>query len=318
MAYDKTPWFVGAAGVEHSAEVARGLAYAATGGKSGIMGATDLKIVELPTPGGSVQYMPGTVGMVSLYPGGAGQSYIGRAGTAGTITIAPTTSAGGRSDLVIGRVRDPQYGTYNGFNPGTPNIGFDFFTVEVIQGVAAGTTKLEVSYPHVVLARIDIPASTGTITNAMIKDLRTKLNAQSSIWIKTAYPTQNHNMPKGTYNYWPLISGQNITVPIPEWATKMFVKVYLTGIEVTNVGNGAGIRGVLGNQLIDNEHTTIHTNTVGRISHVHISEFTIPASYRGKGIIFGLQGNHTLGTGNIQADYQTSIAYEFHFREDAI
>ena len=47
-----------------------------------------------------------------------------------------------------------------------------------------------------------------------------------------------------------------------------------------------------------------------------ISEFRIPESFRGLDIVFGLQGYHSLGTGWIQCDYQTSLSYIYTFSEE--
>src|SRR5699024_2713006 len=81
-----------------------------------------------------------------------------------------TGSAGSRTYLIVARIDDP---TYQGgpFDP----LTFEAAKCEVISGVSSkqsGVANLNLTYPAIPLARINIPASTGTITAAMITSLR--------------------------------------------------------------------------------------------------------------------------------------------------
>lgn len=315
MAIDGRPWFIGAEGVLHSAEVARQNTYSACGGNSGVGGVNDLKIVQLNTPGAGVQVLPGGVTMVNNYPGGSGQAYTGRVASATTIPIVATPSGSGRSDLIIARIYDPQYGDSAGFNPADPNA-FNFFRVEVIQGVSASTRYLTAAYPGYALARIDIPANTGTITNAMITDLREKGTPNSKIISRVVAPAGDMNANAAGYANWP--SGTAPTVLVPTWATKLTLITHLSGVEVTGPSVTCGIRGVVGT-VIDNNNGIISKTAAGmnRESYTHISEFNIPSDYRGTTRAFALQAYKSSAGGSVQLDYQSTIGYLMHFEEVA-
>ena len=298
---DDTPWMVGG-GAEHSPEVARGLAYAATSGNEGIAKSADLRVLAQAVPNGSVRVMGGTASMLNKYAGGSGQTYIGRNASSTTVTIAPTTSAGGRTDLVVLRILDPQY---EGSVPANPNT-FQYTRLTVIQGVSANTKSvdsLNLNYPAVALAKVPIPASTATITSAMITDLREMANprVQSQIetrpnWsgddigrnleltTRTAYPAGE---------WWPNAGGQNGTgayyVDIPKWATRMQISMEWLSVRMeakagwgyvwVSYGPGAGSATptfyTQGFQWDANESNTYRTNL--KVAQ----EVSIPAAWRG-------------------------------------
>jgi hypothetical protein len=174
MAFDPVPFFVGG-GALHSAEVARTLAYAVTAGAAGVAVAGDLQITQLPTPGTSVRAAAGGAVIPNLYPGGSQQSYTVRAASTTDIAVTATGSGSGRVDLVIARIDDPEYG---GTIPADVTVG-PYVTLAIIQNVAAGSTDIPagLAYPAIALARLDIPASTATITTSMITPLAVVVGA---------------------------------------------------------------------------------------------------------------------------------------------
>src|SRR5699024_3903592 len=103
-----TPWMVGG-GASHPVEVVRQGTHDFTGGAEGISLPGDLRVEPLATPGTSVRVAPGGCTLVNRYPGGEGQSYTARNDAQVTVPVTATGSAGGRSDLVVARVLDPQY-----------------------------------------------------------------------------------------------------------------------------------------------------------------------------------------------------------------
>lgn len=307
------PWGIGQAGVKHSAEVARAVAYASSNGSDGVIGSTDLRINATPTPGSRVTLMPGAVNMVSRYSGVVGQAYVGVVNSLDYITIDPTTSAGGRSDLIIARVRDPQYGSVSGYDPANPN-NFKFFTIEVVKGVASGTKRLYGhNYPGVALARIDIPSSTATITAGMITDLRQMSNRKTDRQVRPAFPSGDLNIPTTGYRAWP---GSTVAMfDVPLWATRAVVTTHISSIEY--IGNGrtvAGVRGVFGT-LTDTENTIIVQSTAGRFQHTHVSSFNLTSGFRGIDVGYQLQGYRTYNTGMFQLDYQSSLVFDATFLE---
>lgn len=312
MALDSKPWLIGVTGVQHSAEIARTLAYAATSGDNGIVSPNDLKVVAQGTPTGSVRVMPGGVSM--LLPGGVAESYIGRVISAHTVDILPTTSAGGRSDLVVAFVQDPSKQSYADFNVAIAN-SYEYFRLGVIRGVSPGATVLNnPTYPVTALARIDIPASTSTITNAMIKDVRQMTQMRSARQVDVVRPGVHVNMAVSKYADFPNV---DIPVRIPQWCTNVVATTHLSGIEATGSAQTesvAGMRGVLGN-MIDTQNTIINALQGVRIPHTHTSTFNIPLDYRGRTVAYDVQAQHTGGTGALRLDYQSTVTYDFHFME---
>lgn len=311
---DSTPWFMGVDGATHDAETARLLAYAGTGGQSGVIGVGDMKITQTPTPSAAIRYSAGGVALVNRYPGGEGQSYIGRKAVPGVIPIAPQGSGSARSELIIARVRDPQYQTVSGFNPSLPNE-FDYFTIESIPAAGPHIRNYTPAWPCTVLARIDIPANTAVITNAMITDLRDKINSRRQRHVKVVAPSGDLNATT-TYRHWPYTTTPDI-ISIPQWATYAVMTVHMSGVQL----NGpvvVGTRGVLGNLIDSNNGILSYPGTLQntRQSYTHGSRFVIPPSYRGADVGYALQAQRTSAGGLAQLDYQTTIVYDIEFQEE--
>lgn len=236
--WDSTPWFVGG-GAHHSPEVARLLAYAASSGAEGVVTPEALRVQPLAVPGGAVRIAPGACLMLNRYPGGGWQTYVGRNPVQHDVQVTPTGSAGGRTDLVVARVLDPQY---EGSAPSDP-VAFQYMRTEVIQGVPAGTTsarELNLNYPALALARITLPASTGTVQASHITDLRKVAQARSQRLLFTRNLTgpDVHALtttgPVG--QYWPDTPDPMWQVDIPEWATSFKVVVHYGGVRVSYSG----------------------------------------------------------------------------------
>ena len=242
MAMERVPYLVGG-GFEHSAEVMRAMLAAATSGAEGIVTPGDFKVQPLAVPGTSVRVAPGNALIRNSYGGGQAQTYACRAGSQTEVPIAATGSSGWRNDLIVARIDDP---TYQGgsFDPAT----FEAARFEVISGVPSDqkdVSGLGLSYPAIPLARLNVPPSTGTITAAMITDLRSvalprlqrhlfthNLSPEESDYIN---PTVGDEMGEAWPNvYWEF--------SIPTWATRVRVRALLGGVRVeekspNNYGN---------------------------------------------------------------------------------
>lgn len=252
MPLDPVPYFTGG-GAQHSPEVMRTLAYAATGGKRGTVAPGDVKVRATSTPGGTVTVSTGAVVIPSRNATGANQSYIARMNTAETVAISPTTSSGPRRDLVVIQIEDPWVSGEPWQAPTTPATGPYVFT-RVISNVPAGTTDLNQVSGYegrtaITLARIDIPASTGTITDAMITDLRRVANPRSERAFYPATPTTAQV--SLITNGWRDFPATPITgVAIPSWATHAAIRVdttirYVSGDGYANFQSFIGPAGQL-------------------------------------------------------------------------
>lgn len=248
MPLDSVPWFVGG-GAQHSPEVARLLAYAATSGSEGIVRASDLKVSATGTPSNMVQVSVGAGIILNRAVGGDLQSYIARMPTADQVAVAATTSSGGRSDLVVIQVEDPFMSGEPWQDPADPTVGPYVFT-RVISNVPAGTTDLhDVSgysgRSAITLARIDIPANTATITNSMIKDLRSMARVRTSRTMLLGSTDPGAQLTSSTFTGWPNVSDA-FSVDIPSWATQMTAKLELLGGQ-TAASTSGQLRLVLNN-----------------------------------------------------------------------
>lgn len=150
--------------------------FTATGGAEGIGDTPDLRVLPLAPAGQGVRVTTGTALIRSRYGSATNQSYQGALTTERAITTTQTPSNKGRSDLIVMRVEDPYAANSSWPLPADPDT-YDGFPIRVIEGVPAGTTRLQDistyrNHTAVTLARIDIPAGTATITAGMIKDLR--------------------------------------------------------------------------------------------------------------------------------------------------
>lgn len=315
MAIEDVPWFIGADGVLHSAETARVVAYAASDGADGVVRSADLKVAPTGTPSSSVTIAPGAVSLVNRYPGAYAQSYIGVVRTQSTVAIDPTSSSGGRSDLVIARVRDPQYASVSGYNPNNPNA-FNFFTIEVVKGVSPSFTKYSDStpYPAVALARIDIPASTATITSAMIKDLRFKANTRSWRRAYPTFPTATQSLGTNTAEW--LTTGQPM-VPVPTWATRCNIIAHMAGVEKVVTGYvRATVKLSVGGQ--STEWISVTQNSpVQRFGVSMGGSVDIPPAQRGTVVPLSIRGVINVGpNGAYQIDTESAITFDIEFVEE--
>ncbi|SFN66030.1 hypothetical protein [Mycetocola miduiensis] len=234
--FDPVPWFVGG-GAQHSPEVARLLAYAATGGVEGVITPTDLKVLPLAVPGGAVRALPGAALILNRAVGGAQQTYVSRMPTETQVGIAATGSGAGRSDLIVARVEDPFMAGEPWQDPSDPKVG-PYVFLRVIPNVPADTTRLQSVNGYegssaITLARIDIPASTGTITAAMIKDVRGIAQPKSAMeaW-SVVGPGANTDLP--TSAAWTTLASLTASGRIPEWATRAYANISVSGLLVNS------------------------------------------------------------------------------------
>lgn len=307
---DPVPWFVGG-GAEHSPEVARLLSYAATGGAEGIAGVNDLKVLSLATPGSSVRVSPGAGVMVNKAASGGQQSYIGRCVSDEVVNIAATGSAGGRSDLIVLRVEDPHMPGEPWQLPTDVKVG-PYVFVRVISGVSSTATTMPEGQTGIVLARVDIPASTATITQSMIRDLRTMARPRSSRLFIPAYPNANNDLTvtdMANPQTWPAAGSHNVEVP--SWATHAHLRADISGaLALAAIDGGHGIR--LGSLAVQNSGYNVGSG--GR--HALISGGTVNVSgLRGTVQTVRTTGYRNGTAGALRADTGTAVFVTIDFVE---
>ena len=242
--WDPTPWVVTDADI--SPEMARLVAYTASGGAEGIIEPTDLRVRALSTPGNRVRVAPGGALLKNRYAGGGQQTYALRNATQhNSPIITATGSSGGRTDLVVARVLDPNY---EGSAPPDPN-DFQYARTEIIEGVPSNTRSaldLNLNFPAIALARINIPSSTATITNSMITDLRHVANPriESRLFAYNILGSDGSFHLTGMDNVdghaWPNLGSHLWRIDVPEWATHVQMLGTWSGVRTFPVSGRYG------------------------------------------------------------------------------
>lgn len=165
------PWAIGN-GAENSVELARVGIYASTMAGTGIIEPKDFAVTALPVPGGAVRVRKGTGVIRSIYPGVFGQSYAVQEQSHEDIPVTATGSAGTARKYVYVLIEDTQY---SGQEPDSVEDGpYNNYHV---------TTTLPQNQPYLLLAEINQPKSTATITNDMITDRRVMANPKEQTYI---------------------------------------------------------------------------------------------------------------------------------------
>lgn len=245
--WDPVPWMV-AGGALHSTNVARNVAYAAFGGREGVVDPKGLEVRATTPTGPQVEVWPGTVAIQHRGIGIKDEMYVGNHTALSEVDIAPT-GATGRSDLIVVRVEDPNEPGSTWEAPADPVTGPYIFT-RVISNVPATTrtaADLGLGHSMIALARIDIPANTATITQSMVTDLRQLTHSRAERAFRVFSTDGTENVLTWSYSTWQTFPSVAIlTTKIPSWAT-----------HVRGIGQVAGI--LAGNNANANQTTGIAT-----------------------------------------------------------
>jgi hypothetical protein len=301
-------------GATHSAQQFRMLVRDLANGAEGITQGDDLKVTQRSTPGGGVTVGDGSGvvrGRANAFQGSYSVCNIG----ATDVDIAATGAGGGRSDMVIVRVEDPEY--EGSLDPQVDDIAY----FQVISNVSSSATTIPDGRTGIPLARIDIPANTSTITDAMITDLRKVANPRRLRTLATQSPS---SMSTGigsstSYSYFSTAAGWNITVP--DWATKAIVKIDVSPIRY-DLGNFYGqISATFGSSLATQAITLDDNQGTGtrRIPAIIADTLTLPASYRGTTQLLRVRaaGLNAGQAARIYVDSGTTLVADVQFEEAA-
>ena len=237
MALHPTP--IATTGAEHTAQQFRMMIKDLARDQQGVTSATDLRVTALETPGAGVQIGNGSAtiaGKVSPIQGHYNAYNIG-------VDTVPISATGGtpRSDMLILRVEDPEY-------EGTRVPGVDPLVFwDVIPNVSSSATTVPAGYSAIPLARIDMEASTATITNAMITDLRKITNPRRERFVQPYYAQDPRVEISGTSEVWR--NFPNVVmheIPIPSWAADGKIVFTAGGIRLVDGNVFGGFRYMLG------------------------------------------------------------------------
>ncbi len=300
MALDGVPLAIGG-DAEHSPSSVRQLVYLATGGREGVAAPGDLKVAALDVPGAGVKVAAG--GAAVLNRVASQESYSVRNGVTDTNSVKFTATGSGsvRSDLVICRVDNP-YIDGNAQSPANP-INGPYTKFDVIPDVPAGTTRLQdidlyKGMSAITLARVDLPKSTGTVTNAMITDLRQMANPRSSRQVLPGSATPGNNLTSSTFTAWPTTN--TYQVDVPSWATHMIARLEFMGGQTAAQVSGS-LRLILGASTAFGEYDYNYAaqNGQARQQVVVAGELKLPSTVKGTTQPLRISGLRSGGTGSL-------------------
>lgn len=244
MTFSNAPWALDGATI--SSALARRAQYAAMSGGEGIVNAADLKVSQLAVPGQGLLISAGNAAITNRYQGDPNETYT--VANPGTHTILstemPSSQPTAKSYLVLITVGDPEFSQV-----GHPWMTSDVLDPEVaadydyvrpwLLEVASGVTSFDglgLNYPALALARVDIPANTTTITNAMITDLRVMARPRTmEFQFNSIAPATVGGMTAATNVYETFPSSASHSINIPKWATKASIIGWVSSIYLNNV-----------------------------------------------------------------------------------
>lgn len=331
MSMERVPYLVGG-GFEHSAEVMRAMLAAATSGAEGIVNAGDMKVAPLSVPGTGVRVAPGNALIRNSYGGGTAQTYAARASAQTELPIESTGSSGSRTDLIVARIDDPTYAGSE-YDP----LTYEAAKFEVIRGVPASTrtaSQLNLSYPAIALARITLPASTGTVTSGMITDLR-KIAIPRRERVLYVHPLiqddGDHELTATSEDgqYWPRVTTWRVDVP--DWAQRVRIVGNLGGVKIRGGGgNSYGyvwvrIGGMSDPDGFNSQATAwdIPSTNAGNIREAWVfgDDHSIPVGMRGRDVTLAMRGRvngRDSGAPRPLADSLSVLSLDLEFYETAV
>lgn len=313
----------------HRPSAIRLLSYGLTTGTQGVIGNTDLQVRALGTPGNQVQVMPGAFNVLARHLGGAYESYAGKIRVAETSQpISPTTSSGGRSDLVILRVENPYVSGSGAWEEPADPVEGPYAFVRVIEGVPNTTYDVRQltsiggdTWSAITLARIDRPASTGVVTSAagVIRDLRSlaSLGGTRTVIVEnpavepppiaSSYFLQFKDQPRDatypsseiTHNYWSANqqwqswpNRATWQVPVPSWAVSMDIDAAIFNAQILDGDVFAQLSfEIAGSRgyVSPNVIAIDYVQVPGRHTLPFGGTYPVPAAIRGKVVTFRMQ-----------------------------
>lgn len=259
MTFETSAWAIDGALLGSS--LARRAEYAAVGGAQGVVQADDLKVTQLAVPGIGLLIAPGVGLLNNNYQTNPNETYVVSNPGSHTITSGemPGALPSATSWIVAVVVGDPDFSQvgHPWMSSDDPPVGeeqtFTYVRPILVQVANSSVKTLDVPYPALPLARIDIPASTTTITDSMITDLRHLARPRQEQTVRVSPPgtwsssTMSYIPAGSAYADWG--SGQYTpSVPVPSWAKRAIILVNINGVRFKDdtVNIAGGLRAQIG------------------------------------------------------------------------
>lgn len=296
-------------GATHSAQQFRMLVRDLSRGSEGVTQGDDLKVTAQFPTSTSVTVSDGSAvirGRANTFQGHYAACNVGA-------TTVPIASTGGtpRSDMVIIRVEDPEY--EGSLNPATDQIVY----FQVIPNVSSSATAIPDGRTGIPLARIDIPANTSTITDAMIHDLRKIANPRRDRQLFTHSPTADSSLIGASTTFSFFTTEPGVSIAVPDWATTVKIRVDVCPIRYSTADYFGNLRATFGSLTLqsvgldDNQGVNVR-----KIPAICADTLTVPASFRGTNQLLRAQANGNTGNaGRINVTSSTTFVYDWEFAE---
>lgn len=312
--WDPVPWAVD--GGRTTGATARLQTYAATGGVEGVVESGDLQVLPLTVPGPGVRVLPGGALVRARATGADQQTYAARKPATGdAVQVAATGSAGPRSDLIVARVIDP---AFEGQPPAEPLVG-PYVRTEVVPGVSSSATSLQSARPGwsgLVLARVDLPPSTATITAGMVTDLRSVARPRTLSQAVISHPARPY--PVRAQTGWLELFGIGF-VRVPEWATRVSFAAFLSGMLVRDARWAGDVRLRLEGAGVSaaSQNVSLDDNGTARFTEAFADELAVPAAMRGQSVRVVFDRAWFAGTGSLEVNQQSTLSVQLTWTEAA-
>jgi hypothetical protein len=323
MTLKNAPWAID--GALTTSALARLATYAASGGQSGVIRPADLKVSTLAVPGNGVRIAAGGALVMNRYQTSINEAYVVSNPSTHTVPSGsmPASNPATSYYLVCVVVGDPEFSSVG--HPYMPSSipaedAPDFEYVRVVVVPCSSTTtrfdQLGLNYPAYALARLEIPASTTTITSGMIVDVRDLANARELRKVLAASPTANVQLTSSSFtDTW---ISYKPTVAIPVWATRATVTVTIAqtfGIDAV-VGSLRAKLGALVGPTVTydindsgNGYRTAFTFTLADVDVTALA---------GTNQVLAIEALRSSGAGRLETRGGTQVIYDVQFSERVV
>ncbi|EFL29394.1 conserved hypothetical protein [Streptomyces himastatinicus ATCC 53653] len=302
---------------DHTAQTFRHMIKDLARDNEGVTQGTDLKVTPMAINGAGVTVGDGSGVVKGRFDPFQGHYSVFNIGSE-DVPIA-ATGGSSRADLIILRVEDPEYEGSR-----APQAAGYLY---VASNVSSTATALPAGISGIVLARVNVPASTSVITSGMITDLRKIANPRRERPLATYYAQDPLVEISGTSETWkthPNVTMANIA--IPSWATTAKVVFHAAGIRLDDGNVWGGFRFMLGTEeaaqwvgIDDNQGTAprrIHTLTMAETIDLTT---TSGAAMRGTTQAFkSRMRTRSANGGKIGVDGATTFIMDIEFTEGRI
>ena len=299
------------------------------GDGSGVVRPGDLKITQMDVPGAGVKVAVGDVLVQSRAPGAdretyglplvTAQNYLGDAG-AGLPGTGSSVPSGGRRDLVFVEILDP--GLPTSYTPQVDWPAGESAKLSVIQNVPASTRTIAdvpalANVTGYELALITYPASTATITNAMITDLRALQSPWSNVFQERVNaPASNADMSSATGVQWPPVG---VWVNVPPQATHVWLRGEVSGAVAVSAASSGDLWLKLGSDISTAITPYNEQGAFGsRLSYPLGAEVAVPDALRGTSGQIWPMAKRNAGTGVLRSYWGTVLDLDLLWVEEAV